>query len=131
MSRPYFIIEGNHYKEFCFPALNQYLAEVGRHPKAGNQIKQRYGYIATVYIRQYLKTWKTDKPIKLHYTFGEPNKGKRRDYDNIVGVAMKFIHDAMQQTGTIPNDNPTYIKGFDFEFVYVDEPFIRVEIEEL
>ena len=131
MNKPYFLIEGNFYKSYCFPALNQYLIEVGKNPKKGNELKQRYVYIAITYIRNYLKGWKTTRPVKIHYVFGEPNKGQKRDYDNVVGLAMKYIHDALRDTKTIVDDKPEYVKNFDFEFVYVDVPFIRVEIEEL
>ena len=88
--------------------------------------------IATNAIRRDLGRYKTTKPVILHYIFGEPKKGNKRDYGNIFGLADKFIEDALRDCKVIPDDNPRFVRNFTHDFIYTDgEPFIRVEIEEV
>lgn len=127
-----FTIRGAYCGDKCFPSLNQYLAEIGRNPKAGGRYKKQYIMIATNAIRRDLKRYKATKPVILHYTFAEPRKGARRDYGNIFSLADKFIEDALRDCRVIPDDNPHYVKNFTHEFLYTDgEPYITVEIEEV
>lgn len=130
--RKTFTIRGAFCGDKTFPSLNNYLAEIGRNPKAGGRYKKQYVMVATNAIRRDLKRWKTDKPIILHYTFAEPEKGAKRDRGNIFGLADKFIEDALRDCGVIPDDNPKYVVNFTHDFVYTDgEPWIMVEIEEV
>lgn len=131
ISRKYFEIKGAHYKEKCFPSLNDLLREAERHPMAYNKMKKDYEFIATNAIRRYLRGWKSEGRVILHIQWGEPKKGKIRDYDNIVSAGRKIINDALVKTKTIVDDNPKYLGYGTNEFVYVDTPFIRVEIEEV
>lgn len=127
-----FTIRGAFCGDKTFPSLNNYLAEIGRNPKAGGRYKKQYVMVATNAIRRDLKRWKTDKPIILHYTFAEPKKGAKRDRGNIFGLADKFIEDALRDCGVIPDDNPKYVVNFTHDFIYTTgEPWIRVEIEEV
>lgn len=131
-TRPSFTIKGRFCGDKCFPSLNQYIAELGRNPKAGGQYKRQYVMIATNAIRRDLRRFKTSKPVILHYTFGEPRKGNKRDLGNIFSLADKFIEDALRDCKIIPDDGPQYVVNFTHEFIYTDgEPFIRVEIEEV
>ena len=133
-SRTYksFIIRGAYCGDKCFPSLNQYIAELGRNPRCGAKYKKQYVMIATNAIRRDLGRYKTTKPVILHYIFGEPKKGNKRDYGNIFGLADKFIEDALRDCKVIPDDNPKYVRNFTHEFIYTDgTPFIRVEIEEV
>lgn len=67
-------------------------------------------------------------PVKLHYTFYEPNR--RRDKDNIAATAHKFIQDALVQCGVLPNDSWADIEGFsDSFFIDKNNPRIEVTIE--
>lgn len=121
---------------FCgdktLPSLNQYLAEIGRNPKAGGRLKNQYLIIITNAIRRDLGRFSTDSPVILHYTFAEPNRGQKRDYSNIFSGAAKFIEDALVRCNVIPDDNPKYVVNFTHDFVYTDgEPYISVEIEEV
>lgn len=75
--RKSFEIRGAFYGEKTFPSLNNYLAEVGKNPKAGGRLKRQYVMIATNAIRRDLKRWKTSKPVILHYTFAEPKKAQK------------------------------------------------------
>lgn len=133
-SRTYksFIIRGAYCGDKCFPSLNQYIAELGRNPRCGAKYKKQYVMIATNAIRRDLGRYKTTKPVILHYIFGEPKKGNKRDYGNIFGLADKFIEDALRDCKVIPDDNPRFVRNFTHDFIYTDgEPFIRVEIEEV
>lgn len=126
-----FIIKGAYYGEKCFPGLNDLLHEANRHPKAYNQMKQQFQMLATNAIRRQLKGFKAQGLVRLHYTFGEPKKGNKRDYDNIVAAGRKIINDALVKTGTIKDDSPNYLGYGTNTFEYVDVPYIRVEIEEV
>ena len=130
--RPNFTIRGAFCGDKCFPSLNDYLAEIGRNPRCGGQLKRQYVMLATNAIRRDLKHFRTDKPVILHYTFAEPYKGNKRDRGNIFSLADKFIEDALRDCKVIPDDNPKYVRNFTHEFIYTDgTPFIRVEIEEV
>lgn len=126
-----FIIEGSYFGEKCFPGLNDLLHEAERHPNAYNQMKRQYETIAVNAIRCYLKGWKAKGRIVLHYEFGEPKNGNKRDYDNIVSAGRKIINDALTKTGTIKDDSPKYLGYGSNQFVYTDSPYIAVEIEEV
>ena len=131
-TRPSFTIRGSYCGDKCFPSLNDYLAEIGRNPRCGGQLKRQYVMLATNAIRRDLKRFRTDKPVILHYTFAEPYKGNKRDRGNIFSLADKFIEDALRDCKVIPDDNPKYVRNFTHEFIYTDgTPFIRVEIEEV
>lgn len=50
-----FTIKGRFFGDKTFPSLNNYLAEVGRNPKAGGRLKRQYVMIATNAIRRDFK----------------------------------------------------------------------------
>lgn len=127
-----FTIRGAFCGDKCFPSLNQYIAELGRNPRCGAKLKKQYVMIATNAIRRDLGRYKTTNPVILHYVFGEPKKGAKRDFGNVFSLADKFIEDALRDCRVIPDDNPRFVKNFTHEFLYTDGvPFIRVEIEEV
>ena len=126
-----FKINGAFYKEKCFPSLNVMLAEAERHPQAYNRMKRQYELIAVNSIRRDLRGYKAKGTVIPHYTFCEPNKGKRRDYDNISACARKIINDALVRTGTIVDDNPSYLEFGTNTFIYEDKPYIEVRLEEV
>ena len=126
-----FVIEGAFYGDKCFPGLNDLLREAERHPKAYNDMKRQYQFLAINAIRRDLRGYKAQGLVRLHYTFGEPRKGNKRDYDNIVAAGRKIINDALVKTGIIKDDSPRYLGYGDNSFEYVDVPYIRVEIEEV
>ena len=53
----------------------------------------------------------------------------KRDKDN-VAFAKKYILDALQKSGILPNDNNKYIAGFIDTFVYEKCDKVVVEIKE-
>ena len=126
-----FTIKGACYGDKCFPGLNDMLREACRHPKAYNQMKQEFQFLAVNAIRLQLRGFKAQGLIRLNMTFGEPKKGNKRDYDNIVAAGRKIINDALVKTGTIKDDSPKYLGYGSNTFEYVDVPYIRVEIEEV
>lgn len=56
-------------------------------------------------------------------------KDKRRDVDNIQS-AQKYILDAMQQCGIIPNDNRRYVAQIYHEIIDDTSDYVVVKIEE-
>lgn len=130
--KPKVTIRGEYYKNRTLPSLNDYLDEIGKHPKAGGRFKADYTKPCIAAIRRCLRGWKvTNPPVVLHYRFFERKKGKRRDVSNIFSLCAKFFEDALQQCGVIENDNPDWIENFDTEFHWIDdEPYIEIEIEE-
>ena len=129
LTSKFFIIKGAYYGDKCFPGLNDMLREAERHPKAYNTMKQQYQMVAINAIRRYLRGFKAHGLVRLNMTFGEPRKGNKRDYDNIVAAARKIINDSLVRVGTITDDSPTYLGYGENSFEYVDEPYIRVDIE--
>ena len=130
---PKVTIRGEYFGNRTLPSLNDYLAAVGTNPKAGNKFKQDYTKPCISAIRRCLRGWKvTRPPVILHYKYYEIKKGKRRDVSNIHACTAKFFEDALQQCGTIENDNPDWIENFTTEFTWLDkgEPYIEIEIEE-
>ena len=129
---PKVTIRGEYYGDKTLPSLNDYLAEIGKNPKAGGRFKADYTKPCISAIRRCLRGWKvTRPPVILHYTFYEPSKGHKRDISNVHALCAKFFEDALQQCGTIENDNPKWISGFTSEFHWIDtEPYIEIEIEE-
>ena len=127
-----FIISGRYYGDKCFPGLNDLLHEAERHPCAYNKMKKDFTMITVNAIRRHLKGYKAEGRVILHYTFGEPKKGKKRDYDNIQSAGRKIINDALVKAGTIKDDSPDYLDWGSNAFVYTPgEPYILVEIEEI
>lgn len=129
IGRKVFVINGTYNGDKRFPGLNDMLREAERHPKAYNKMKRDYEFIAINAIRRFLKGWKAEGKVIPHYTFGEPNKGQIRDYDNISAAARKIINDALVKTSTIKDDKPQYLEFGTSEFVYVETPYIKVELE--
>ena len=126
------VIQGRYYGDKTFPSLNNYLAEIGKNPRAGGRMKKDYMWVCISAIRKYLKGWKVTKPpIIIHYKFYEPSKGQKRDVSNIYALVDKFFEDALQAAGTIENDNPAWVANTTHEFYYTDsEPYIEIFIEE-
>lgn len=121
----YFIIEEK------LPSLNDYINVCRSNKYNGAKFKKDIEKIISIYIRnaknkKLLKP--TDKPIIVHFVWHE--KTKRRDSDNIAS-AKKYILDAMQTSGVIPNDNRKYVKGFTDVIVDDKRDFVLVKIEEL
>ena len=130
--RPSFKIEGTFCGDKTLPSLNQYISEIGSHPKRGGQYKRGYVMIITNCIRRDLRRWKASGPVILHYVFAEPRKGQKRDRMNVFSLADKFIEDALRDCRVIADDDPEHVLNCTHEFIYTDGiPYISVEIEEI
>ena len=81
-------------------------------------------------IRLNLKRTHINNPVRIKYTFYEPNR--KRDLDNIAGVAHKFIQDALVKCKVLDNDGWNNIVGFEDHF-FIDKhnPRIEVVLEEV
>lgn len=106
------------------PSLNEYINECRKNKFAGSKMKKEVQADIGYFLNKF-PAYK--KPIYITFTWIEENR--RRDYDNVC-FAKKFILDALQQLGKIPNDNSRYIIGFMDKFKYADESSVIVEIEE-
>lgn len=117
-----FIIKGT------LPGLNDYLkAErtFSRKHSYGNDMKQQCQMLIINAIRTQLKRLHIKDPVYIYYAFYEPDR--RRDLDNIAGVAHKFIQDALVKSQVIDNDGWKNIIGFADHF-YVDKHSPRIEV---
>ena len=87
------------------PGLNEYLKaerSFRNHHSNGNDMKQQYQIIIANAVRRDLKNLHINKPVMIKYDFYEPNR--KRDLDNIAGVAHKFIQDALVKCRVLDND---------------------------
>lgn len=125
-----FEIKGTYFKNNCLPCLNDLLAEATRHPMAYSRLKKDMEWYVTCALRRDLKDWKPKGRVSLNITWGEKNKGNKRDYDNICAGGRKIINDAMVKAKYLQDDSPKYLGYGENTFVYTDKPFIRVEIVE-
>lgn len=106
-----------------FPSLNEYIAACRGNRYAGAAMKKEAEELV---MWQLTRLQKIDKPVHITFTWYEMNK--KRDKDN-VAFAKKFILDALQKVGVLPNDNNRYIAGFTDLFVYGHGVGVEIEIE--
>lgn len=120
-----FIIEGR------LPSLNDYTRANRAHWSKGAKYKSNVEAAIMWHIRSAMiqgKLWPVTKKIVLHIDWHESDK--RRDVDNIVS-AKKFILDAMQKMGVIPNDNRKYVAGIYDRVIDDTKDFVRVQLHEV
>lgn len=121
----YFVIEDK------LPSLNDYIDACRTNHYTGAKFKKKTESLISAYIlvAKAKKTLTpTDKPVVVHFEWHE--KTKKRDPDNVAS-AKKFILDAMQKSGIIPNDNRKYIKGFTDVILDASKDCVVVTIEEV
>lgn len=112
------------------PSLNEYIAACNSNRYQGGGFKKDIEDVICWAIRQAQAKGTlhpTNKPCKVAFAWYE--RTAKRDCDNIAS-AKKYILDAMQKCGIIPNDNQKYIKGFTDEFFKADRDFVIVRLEE-
>ena len=117
-----FIIHGK------LPSLNEYQAACRANKYQGAKFKKEVEEFIGWEIRSALcrgAIIPTKKPIRLEFKWHE--RTKKRDADNIAS-AKKFILDAMQKQGVIPNDSRRYVKGFSDDIVDDTSDFVSVKI---
>lgn len=110
------------------PSLNDYILACRANRYKGAQFKHDVEELIGWNIRQALakKTLQpTSDPLTVNFVWHE--KTKRRDADNIAS-AKKYILDAMQRQGIIPNDNRKYIRGFTDIIIDDTDDYVEVEL---
>lgn len=113
-----------------FPSLNEYLHQCNRHPIEGNRCKQESQFAIEMIARSTMCGIKMNEPVKIHYTYYEPNE--KRDLDNVSGFFHKVFQDALVKGKVLQNDGWKNIKGFTDTFHCDREnPRIEVELEEV
>nr|WP_308743236.1 hypothetical protein [uncultured Anaerocolumna sp.] len=110
--------------------LNEYTAANRTNPYKGGKMKQENEDTVIWQIRQQLRGVHITKPVIIYYRFFEPNS--RRDNDNILSGATKFIQDSLVKTKILVDDNQKCIPKFYFDtFVDKKNPRIELTITEL
>lgn len=111
-------------------ALNEYTSANRQNPYVGGKMKRDNESIVIWSIRQQLKGISISRPVIIHYAFYEKNK--RRDKDNILSAAMKFIQDSLVKCCVLKNDGWSEIENFTHTFsVDKNNPRIEVTLEEV
>lgn len=110
---------------FRLPSLNEYINKINQNRHVGNRFKQETED-QIIWILKGLK-YRIQRPVNIKITWYEQTK--RRDKDNVMS-AKKFIFDAMQKAGTLPNDNNEYILHIQENIIYGQGDKVEVEIEE-
>lgn len=109
--------------------LNEYTRVSRGNMQASARLKREQERRIGWAIKQYLKNWRTQKPVYIVFTWIEKNK--RKDKDN-VAFAKKFILDALVKCRIIPDDGWDNIAGFDDRFaVDKENPRVVVDIYEI
>ena len=81
-------------------------------------------------IRHQLRNVRISRPVLIYYRFYELNR--RRDKDNILSCAAKFIQDSLVKTKVLPGDGQNHVHNFYFDtFVDKENPRIEVTLTEL
>lgn len=111
---------------FRLPSLNDYIEKINHNKYAGNKFKQDTEN-DIIWILKSVKG-RVTSPVNVKFTWYEQTK--RRDKDNVMS-AKKFIFDALQKAGILPNDNNKYINKITEEIIYKQGDKVEVEIWEV
>lgn len=103
------------------PGANEYIAACRQNRYLGAKLKKEAQELV---LWQIGRLPRLTKPVTIAFRWIEPNN--RRDFDNI-GFGKKFILDALQEAGKLPNDNRKHVRGFSDSFG-VDKADPRIEI---
>ena len=106
-------------------ALNEYTSANRTNPYKGGKMKRDNEETVIWSIRQQLRGLHIEKPVLIYYSFFEKNS--KRDKDNILSCAAKFIQDSLVKTKVLMNDNQKCIHNFYFD-TYVDASNPRIEV---
>lgn len=105
--------------------LNSYTAANRTNPHKGGKVKRDNEDHIIWCIRQQLKGVHIEKPVLIYYHFFE--KDNRRDGDNILSCATKFVQDSLVKTHVLQEDNRKCIPHF-YHDVTVDKENPRIEV---
>lgn len=105
--------------------LNEYTTANRTNPYRGGRVKRDCENTIIWAIRQQLKNVHITKPVLIYYRFYELNR--RRDNDNILSCAAKFVQDSLVKTKVLENDTQKHIHNFYFDTL-VDKKNPRIEV---
>lgn len=105
--------------------LNNYTAANRTNPHKGGKVKRDNEDHVIWCIRQQLRDVHIEKPVLIYYRFYE--KDRRRDGDNILSCAAKFVQDSLTKTHVLAEDNRSCIPHF-YHDVFVDKQNPRIEV---
>lgn len=111
---------------FRLPSLNDYIAKINHNRHVGNKFKKDTEN-DLIWVLKSVKE-KVTNPVNVKFIWYEQEK--RRDKDNVMS-AKKFIFDALQKSGILPNDNNKYINSITEEIIYKQGDKVVVEIWEV
>lgn len=110
--------------------LNNYTAANRMNYQKGGRMKKANEEMIIWYIREQLAGVHINGPVLIYYRFYEPNR--KRDNDNILSCASKFVQDSLIKTHVLQDDTQKCIPHFYFDtFVDKENPRIEVRITEL
>lgn len=112
---------------FRLPSLNEYIRQCRSNRYAANKAKQDIEQQIMWLIKQQ-DIRPCTHPVQISLVWHEPNR--RRDKDN-VAFAKKYILDALQKSGILPNDNNDWVTGFKDKFVYGADVGVTVVLLEV
>lgn len=120
--------------KFAIPritGMNEYTDANRAHYRKGGRMKKKYEDEIIKHIREQIPSvHMLTKPVLIYYQFYEINR--RRDNDNILSCAAKFVHDSLKKAWIIRDDGQKYIPHFYFDtFVDKENPRIEVTVTEL
>lgn len=107
------------------PSCNEYIAACRKNAFAGAILKKNTQNTIGWFL---VGKPKITKPVFIEFHWVEENR--RRDLDNCA-FGKKFILDALQEMGILPNDNQRYVKGFQDTFEVGEKAKVIVTIKEI
>lgn len=105
--------------------LNSYTSANRTNPHKGGKLKKDNEEQVIWRIREQLRGVRIEKPVMIYYRFYEQDM--RRDGDNILSCATKFIQDSLTKTHVLAEDNRKCIPHF-YHDIFVDKENPRIEI---
>ncbi|MGN0246813.1 MAG: hypothetical protein ACI4DK_12740 [Lachnospiraceae bacterium] len=105
--------------------LNSYTAANRTNPHKGGKVKRDNEDCVIWCIRRQMNGVHITRPVLIYYRFYE--KDKRRDGDNILSCAAKFIQDSLVKTHVLQEDNRKCIPHF-YHDIFVDKENPRIEV---
>lgn len=113
------------------PGLNELINANRTNKYRGSKLKKDTDEIISLYIFNALNNGFI-KPIQgaciIHFDWCE--KTKKRDVDNIQS-SQKFVLDALQKTGIIPNDSQRYVQQTSHRVLHTESDYVIVTITEV
>ena len=109
---------------FRLPSLNEYIDKCRNNRYGGAKYKKDI----EMEIMRVLPKCQIECQVWFDFVWYEQTK--RRDKDN-VAFAKKYILDAIQRSGMIPNDNNQFVLGFSDRFVYGEGDKVKVIVKEM